>query len=529
MNLITEERLQKLPRGIKNVYRILTKFKISGKIVCIFISILATIWFLVRVIPKPARATYPCMQIAAPLMSGFIIWLLAISGSFMAFVNMKRKFSETKYIPAILFLLIGIGAFSLFTFSTPNKAKASGNEPDIWYKPNLPLGEAKGIFPGRVAWGHNPNVASWDGKTGFWWADSYNKQDETNRLFRETLFSLTNTNNEQEAWKLLFTFYNKKMHKQASNYIPGEKIAIKINMNNTDAHKSSNRINANPQLVLALLNSLIHEGGVLAEDITVADPSRFITDNIYDKCHQVFPRVRFVDHNGGDGREKAAFTENGFLYSYDFDNQTTGLASCFVEANYIINMALMKGHVSQGVTLSSKNFFGCLNIETDWHKNAHCSGFSQNREGKRQYSVYPDFIGHEDLGQKTILYLIDGIYGNKFVDGIPEYKWALAPFNNEWPNSLFASQDPVALESVVLDFALAEWPDAPDMMYSDYAMEEMALANDPPSGVVYDPERDGTRLKSLGVAEHWNNPVSKQYSRNLKSGHGIELLYTLVN
>ena len=111
---------------------------------------------------------------------------------------------------------------------------------------------------------------------------------------------------------------------------------------------------------------------------------------------------------------------------------------------------------------------------------------------------------------------------------MPEFKWKLAPFNDNWPNSLFASQDPVAIESVALDFALSEWPDAPDMMYSDYAMEEMALANNPPSGVVYDPERDGTPLKSLGVTEHWNNPAEKKYSRNLGKNKGIELLYVKV-
>jgi hypothetical protein len=301
-------------------------------------------------------------------------------------------------------------------------------------------------------------------------------------------------------------------------------------MNNTNehGHLSSNQINANPQLTLSLLSSLIDIVGIPEEDISVADPSRFITDNIYDKCHTAFPKVRYIDHNGGNGREKSTFTENGFVYSYDFERQTTGLATCFVEADYVINVALMKGHVAQGVTLSSKNFFGCVNIETDWRKNAHCSGFSQSREGKRQYSVYPDFMGHKDLGAKTILFLIDGIYGNKFVEGIPESKWALAPFNNDWPNSLFASQDGVAIESVVLDFALEEWPDAPDMMYSDHAMEEMALAHNPPSGAVYDPERDGTTLSSLGVTEHWNNASDKQYSRNLKTGEGIELVYSLI-
>jgi len=112
---------------------------------------------------------------------------------------------------------------------------------------------------------------------------------------------------------------------------------------------------------------------------------------------------------------------------------------------------------------------------------------------------------------------------------VPEFRWKLTPFKNDWPNSLFASQDAVAIESVVLDFALTEWPDAPDMMYSDYAMEEMALANNPPSRTIYDPERDGTTLTSLGVTEHWNNPIDKQYSRNLNKDEGIELVYSLIN
>jgi hypothetical protein len=526
MNMKIEDKIQKLPDWIKKTVIFLNKMGVPGKITFISISILATIWFLVRVLPKPSRAAYPCMQVAAPMMSGFIIWVSAALGATFAFKKAKHKLFEAKYLAAILFIALGIGATSVFLGKSSNDAHADNLK--IWYKPNMPLGVAKGIFPGRVVWGHDPKIASWDGKTGFWWEDQFNNQKETDKLLSQTLTELTNTKDEKKAWDALFRFYNKTKTNADAGYQAGQKIAVKINMNNVDAHESNNRINANPQLVLSLLSSLIHDGGIPQEQITVADPSRFITNNIFDKCHAVFPKVKFVDHNGGDGREKATFTKNGFQYSFDFDRQTRGLATCFVEADYVINLALMKGHVSQGVTLSSKNFFGCLDIETDWRKNAHGSGFSQNKDGKRQYSVYPDFVGHKDLGAKTILFLIDGIYGNKFVDGIPESKWSLAPFNNQWPNSLFASQDPVAIESVVLDFALTEWPDAPDMMYSDYAMEEMALANNPPSGVKYDPERDGTTLSSLGTAEHWNNPIDKKYSRNLKTGNGIELIYSPV-
>lgn len=497
-----------------------------ARLVYILVSVMATIWFLIRVIPKPSRATYPCMQVAAPVMSGFFIWILAVTGATFAFKKARYKFLEAKYLAAGLFLIFGLGALSIYSLQSPKEARADNLE--IWYKPNIPLGVAKGINPGRVAWGHNPKIATWDGLTGFWWEDQYNNQQETDKLFSQTLFSLTNIKNEKKSWDALFRYFNKTKHNTDNGYQTGQKIAIKVNLNNTYSQESNNEINANPTLILSLLKSLINDAGISQENITVTDPSRFMTNNVFDKLHSVYPNVHYIDHNGGNGREKAAFVENGFKYSFDFDGQTRGLAKCMVDADYIIDMALMKGHVSQGVTLCAKNFFGCTSIEDDWHKNAHCSGFSQNREGKRTYSVYPDFMGHKDLGGKTMLFLIDGIYSNKFVDKVPAFKWKLSPFNNNWPNSLFASQDGVAIDAVVLDFILKEWPDAPDMKYSDFYLEEMALANNPPSGTVYDPERDGTQLTSLGVTEHWNNAIDKKYSRNLKTGNGIELVYSYV-
>ena len=74
--MITEERLRKLPDWIKKTTRFLTKTKVPAKIGFIVISLLATMWFLFRVIPKPSRALYPCMQVAAPIMSSFVIWIL---------------------------------------------------------------------------------------------------------------------------------------------------------------------------------------------------------------------------------------------------------------------------------------------------------------------------------------------------------------------------------------------------------------------------------------------------------------------
>ena len=60
---------------------------------------------------------------------------------------------------------------------------------------------------------------------------------------------------------------------------------------------------------------------------------------------------------------------------------------------------------------------------------------------------------------------------------------------------------------------------------ADYLLQ-CASADSWPEDISYDPEGDGSVLESLGVFEHWNNPTDKQYSRNLETGDGIELIYT---
>jgi hypothetical protein len=139
------------------------------------------------------------------------------------------------------------------------------------------------------------------------------------------------------------------------------------------------------------------------------------------------------------------------------------------------------------------------------------------------YNPMVDLMGHRDLGGKTVLYLIDGLYASGEQNSKLE-RWESSPFDGHWTASLFVSQDPVAIDSVLVDFFGAE--KASRHMYGavDNYLHEAALANKPPSGALYDPEGNGAPLESLGVHEHWNNPKQKQYSRNLRTGQGIELL-----
>jgi hypothetical protein len=156
------------------------------------------------------------------------------------------------------------------------------------------------------------------------------------------------------------------------------------------------------------------------------------------------------------------------------------------------------------------------------------------------YRCFVDFIGHEHIGGKTILYLIDGLWGSTNW-AHPPIKWRMEPFNNDWPSSIFMSQDPVAIESVGFDFLFKEFDQDhptegaydpsdnrgpfPHYAGTDDFLHQAADSENWPEGVTYDPENDGTPLPaSMGVHEHWNNATDKQYSRNLGNDFGIELL-----
>lgn len=518
---------------MKNLHQFLSFFqRISGKHLWLKLSFIAmgitsTVWFLVRVIPKPQRAAYPCMRAAAPVMSGFVIYLLTIFGTYKAYKKAKLNYIRANYRYAAFFGLLAITGTLAFLVQKPQDVFSRSSAEWI-ITPNKPLGAAKGIFPGRVVWIHDPAVAKWDGKNGNWWDDNVVSQDETDKMMEQSLTSLTGQKNAKKAWHELFRYYNSTRKNSAKGYQPNQKIAVKINTNNTYGHENSEEINATPQMVLSLLKSLVNEAGVPQKNITVFDASRFITDNIFDKCHTVFPDVVFVDNIGGDGRVKSTYVENAIPYSQDNGKLATGLATCATEADYLINMALLKGHVGQGVTLCAKNYYGVTSIYNDWRKNAH-NNFNQDREGKPRYMTFVDFLAHKDLGNKTMLFLIDGVYGSKLVNGAPGPKWQMAPFNNNWACSLLASQDPVAIDAVGLDILRSEWPDMVDIAFSDQYLIEAALAGNPPSKTVYDPQRNHTKVTSLGVMEHWNNAKEMKYSRNLGKKEGIELIRKQTN
>jgi hypothetical protein len=323
-------------------------------------------------------------------------------------------------------------------------------------------------------------------------------------------------------------------------YTPGEKIAVKIN--NTLCHNAStttfekrssyrHNIDTSPQMIVALLEQLVSVVGVAQEDITIGDPGRIMPGFIYDRVRPEFPRVRYLSNPGGLGRTAAEFSAVPFYWSTPAAAGTKQdfVPKPFAEAEYFINFAILKSHDQGGITVCGKNLYGALIRNPDGslggkkynYYDMHAT-LPRNTPGSGTYRALVDLMGHRELGGKTLLCLVDGLFAGRNWSSQP-VRWQMPPFGGDWPSSVFASQDPVAIDSVCNDFLWVEWSDYPRMSGADDYLHEAALADGPPSGTFYDPEADGVRMGNLGVHEHWNDPLHKQYSRNLGTGAGIKL------
>ncbi len=377
-------------------------------------------------------------------------------------------------------------------------------QPKLCTEPNHPLGIGRGIHAGRVAWIHAPGVAQWDGKSGLWVEDRWNSQAKADAMVKEAVVQLTGEPTARKAWQALFSHFNKTHKRGNRGYRKGETIAVKLNMNNAITHHDTIELNSSPFVTLALVRSMVHDAGIRQQDIIICEPSRAITDSIFNKVHREFPLVRIIDNLGGNGREKCEYYPEQITYSTDNGKMARGLARCIVDADYLINSALLKTHSGPGVTLTSKNWYGATDINLLWRQNAHNNISQDKRNGKPQYKTFVDWIAHKDMGQKALLFIIDGTYGSRDVNGAPNPKWMKEPFGGDWACSLIVSQDELACDAVAMDIIIGEWPEFGSLNYCDEYLREAASIPNAPSGTVY--KQGGEPLtEPLGLFEHCNS------------------------
>ena len=138
-----------------------------------FTGFVALIWFLIRVLPKPSRAAYPCQRVAFPFASGFIVWLLGLAGSLSYLRKAKHYRTQARFVLCAVFIAGSVGSLWLALSTTEEKLTLAAVQ-----TPNDPIGVAQGFHPGRVVWIHDPDATDWDGYSSpeHWYDDNHTDQ-----------------------------------------------------------------------------------------------------------------------------------------------------------------------------------------------------------------------------------------------------------------------------------------------------------------------------------------------------------------
>jgi uncharacterized protein (DUF362 family) len=303
-------------------------------------------------------------------------------------------------------------------------------------KPERSLVAAPSLPKPKVVHTYCDRAADWDFSTG--WYGDYVDQAAVSQMVDRGLMELTGRKSRADAWRTLIP-----------NYESGQRVAIKANFNNArSTDDSDNVIDALIEPVNAVIAGL-KELGVAESDIWVYDAVRSIPTRFQSGCD--YPGVQF----SGD------WTSNpqGFsaAETVSFGTPPGGptlagqpISNVLFDADYLINMPIMKKHWAAGVTLSFKNHFGSIDNCAALHRYT----FPSHDDYTSAYNPLVDIYQNRHFGAKTVLTIGDGLYASKEnQESIPQ-EWLTLGAGA--PNSLFFSQDPVAIDSVMYDFLKEE-------------------------------------------------------------------------
>ncbi len=333
---------------------------------------------------------------------------------------------------------------------------------------------------GRVVHVRNPAATSWSGEPDYW---SYLDQAAVDSMVELGLRQLTGAATVVDAWKRLIPAYQ-----------PGEKIAIKVNFNNSTAcTNTAPVIDALMEPVNAVAKGLI-QSGVAPQDICVYDavralPDRFVGKDLhgvsfYDGYLETFCRTEAEFTYQGDS-QVAFFPPAGVTMPAEY------VTDVLMNATYLINMPIMKGgHPLAGVTLGFKNHFGTIHACAGLHDYVNVVGLPPAY--RTDYNPLVDLLRSPLIGGKTVLTVGDALFAARIFNQAP-VPWST--FDGQLPNSLFFATDPVAVDCVMHDLIIAE----PGTAVPEGANNYLRLAA-------------GSGLGAFEVGDPWQEPFGSGYA-----------------
>jgi hypothetical protein len=339
--------------------------------------------------------------------------------------------SRTAAVAGIVVVAAIVTAFSIQTRGVRRAAARGGWDQVVWLH-DLADRRPAPRFPGRVVHVHDSRATDWDFSTGQYW-DHVDQQVVTG-MMEDGLKAVTRTTSVADAWGVLIPHLK-----------PGQKLAIKVNLNNTRSDVPGTRaIDALIEPVNALVGALI-DYGFAPENITVYDVTHAAHEGVMPRrliegCD--YPGVRFVAWVGN--AEPYASEAAHFHPPGPPGVSPRPLAEVLVEADYLINVPIAKAHDYAGVSIGFKNHLGSI----DRCDLLHPYLFPGVPTFRNDYSPLVDLYGDPNIGGKTILTVCDALFGNCEHLWSPPAPW---PSCGTAPNSLYLSTDPVALDCVVAD------------------------------------------------------------------------------
>lgn len=291
----------------------------------------------------------------------------------------------------------------------------------------------------RVVHVHSDDATTWTGSDPLYY--NHVNQGVVDAMVDQGVMTLTGAATVADAWRALLPAYR-----------AGQRIAIKVNFNNTGACASTKaEIDAVIEPVNAVIRGL-KSIGVAEADIRVYDAIRWLPNRFVGACR--YPGVQFFDR---ECRNRATFVSSDPNAVVTFSPppavplpDTVRISDVLISSTYLINMPIVKIHPTPGVTLAFKNHFGTI----DWPGVLHDYVGVGWQYYRSDYNPLVDLYKNPHIRGKTVLTIGEGLFG--YVargTGVPTL-WST--FGNRPPQSLFFATDPVAIDSVMTDFLDAE-------------------------------------------------------------------------
>ncbi|MFH0936733.1 MAG: PQQ-binding-like beta-propeller repeat protein, partial [Candidatus Daviesbacteria bacterium] len=466
----------------------------------ILVGILSLAWLIYKTGTKPSRINYPCQKAAATNSAIFLGWVASILTGHFLFIRLKKHFTWARiFVLLIIIGLVVVGAKEYQAFQV--------NQVWAQLSSDSPMGTPQGVQPGRVVWVHD-SKATTGTYTNYW---TQVDQIVVNSMMDSAVKTLTGQSSVDGAMAKIFTTDCSK-----------KKIAIKVNFNNIGRDQQT--MDANHQPVIAFLRELTTSvSGIFTPfdqaNIYVYDVSRNFgvaqRDYFASAIKSAFPNVHLVGSSASGQVEGATFSTEKFSLDPTYCTPSgwgTEVANFLKDADYLVDMPLLKGHgMSGGSTLSFKNHLGSIANAAAFHP---CLVFQNNNPGL--VGVYTASFHNTDgtltsIDKKTKLVIGDALYGHPGANTDPPRNWRI--FGNNSPNSLFVSQDVVAADSVMFDTIMRETGG-----YQTVGQQHLEAAAQRSAG-------------SLGVHEHPNQTGKCTSADNLNcwsyrgtSGQGIDFV-----